>query len=112
MSFEVKNDVFNVSSGYKILNFSIDTAGIDQSFITNCKVIETKQSTYNIVDCTTIDCNTVQCNTVQCTTVNCTTINCTTINCTTIQCNEVRCSRCNNRDGYQADCQCDCCSDS
>ena len=91
MSIEGNKDGFSVSSGYRILDFEIDTSGIKNMFVSNCAPVESKQSTYTIANCTT---------------VNCTTVDCTTVDCTTIKCNTTRCSpNCN--------CNCnDCNSDS
>lgn len=113
MSVKIKNDTISGDSGINMLDFTIDTSGI-QVFTANCTVVESKQSTYNMgncttTDCTTTDCNTVNCTTVQCNTVQCTTVNCTTIECTTVDCKVVECKRCSNC----PDCNCDCdCNDS
>ena len=84
------NSSITVSSGFKMLDFTIDTTGVGM-FVSNCAPVESKKSTYSIGKCTTINCN---------------TIDCTTVNCTTIKCNSLQCY------GYEADCRCDCCSDS
>lgn len=80
MSVNITDDGFTVSSGYKILDFTIDTTGVNL-FVTNCRPVESKQSTYSIGNCTTVNCTTIQCTTVDCTTVDCTTIRCNTVQC-------------------------------
>lgn len=96
MTVNVNNDGFTVTSGFKVLDFEIDTTGVKNLFVSNCTPIESKQQTYTIGNCTTTNC----------TTVNCTTVNCTTVDCTTVRCNTVRCSS-------NYDCHCnDCNSDS
>lgn len=94
MSVTFKDDSLEGSESVDILDFTIDTSGVNL-FTTNCTVVESKQNTYNLQDCTTVDCTTVQCTTVNCTTIDCTTINCTTVKCTT------NCS-------YDNNCRCDC----
>lgn len=86
MSIKFENDSIESSSGVTILDFSIDTSGI-QLFDTNCRIVESKESTYSLTNCTTVNCTTINCTTVKCTTVKCTTVDCTTINCATIKCN-------------------------
>lgn len=92
MSITTQKDAITVTSGYKILDFTINTTGVNM-FVSNCSIVESKKSTYSVGNCTT---------------VNCTTVQCTTVNCTTVDCNTVKCRDCS----YDADCQCDCCSDS
>lgn len=91
MGINLKEDAIHGDSSIKILDFDIDSSGINL-FTTNCKVVESKQQTYTIGNCTTVDCTTVQCTTVQCTTVKCTTINCTTVNCTTVTYSNCQCN--------------------
>lgn len=78
MSITLNNNEISANGSIKILEFSIDTSGIS-IFNSNCRVVEQKQQTYTISNCTTVQCTTVQCTTVQCTTIKCTTIDCITV---------------------------------
>lgn len=75
MTINVNKDQLTVSTNYKILDFQVDTTGVNL-FVTNCRPVENKQSTYSISNCTTVNCTTINCTTVDCTTVNCTTVRC------------------------------------
>lgn len=55
------------NSSIKILDFDINTDGITL-FVSQCKVIESKQSTYTIKDCGLTDCTTINCTTIKCST--------------------------------------------
>lgn len=78
MAVKVTKDGIESDSQIQILDFNIDTNGINL-FTANCKVVESKQQTYTISNCSVTDCTTINCTTINCTTVNCTTVNCTTV---------------------------------